>query len=223
MSVLELDGAPFRVTLDALPDAPGLSRQFLTQLLDLWGIKGETADDVLVMVSELVTNAVQATGRIGGPSVPQRDETVPVVFVTARATWHGLHVEVWDSSPEKLPQLRDADEDAESGRGLFLVEAMATRWGCYPASQRPHQAPGKVTWFYLEHSARPEPRPARRTQTPTLPSRANRQTSPGTPRAPIPTRSAAPVLTPRGVADRQTLERVLIALFNLRTSQPQCA
>jgi anti-sigma regulatory factor (Ser/Thr protein kinase) len=191
MSVLDLDGATFRVSLDALPTAPGVARYFLTQLLDLWGIKSDAADDALVMLSELVTNALQATGRAAGPTVPRRDETVPVVFVTARATWHGLHVEIWDSCPNKLPQLGKAADDAESGRGLFLVESLATRWGCYAASQRPRQAPGKVTWFYLEHPTRPQPRAAQRPQTPTLPRRTGHRESPGPPRAPIhPTRRA---------------------------------
>lgn len=183
MSVLDLDGATFRVSLDALPDAPGLAREFLTQLLDLWGIKAEPANDALVALSELVTNAVQVTGRIAGPTVPQPDETVPIVFVTARATWHGLHVEVWDSSPNHLPEIRHLnDPNTESGRGLFIVENLATRWGCYPATQRPGQAPGRSPGSTSSFRPNPSPGPRFRPSAPN--PRPRSRTAPSGPTPP---------------------------------------
>lgn len=47
----------------------------------------------------------------------------------------------WDASPQP-PALTDADDDAESGRGLFLVLAFSERWGTYWAPQ----TDGKVVW-----------------------------------------------------------------------------
>lgn len=35
-----------------------------------------------------------------------------------------------DEEPSLLPELSHAGEEDESGRGLFLVEAVADRWGC---------------------------------------------------------------------------------------------
>jgi hypothetical protein len=42
-----------------------------------------------------------------------------------------------------LPVLQESSPTAESGRGLSLVDALATRWGIDPAS------PGKSVWFEL--------------------------------------------------------------------------
>lgn len=48
---------------------------------------------------------------------------------------------VWDANSQP-PALTDADEYAESGRGLFLVQAFSERWGTYPTPQ----IGGKVAW-----------------------------------------------------------------------------
>ncbi len=83
------------------------------------------ADDLAVVVSELVTNAV----RYGSPPVRLQidltDEAVTVV--------------VEDGSPGR-PTARQAAEDAEGGRGLWLVEALSGDSGV-----RPHP-PGKAVW-----------------------------------------------------------------------------
>lgn len=85
-------------------------------------------DDVLLVSSELVTNAVRATGSVA---------------VQLRIAGPSLYVEVWDGVPG-VPEVRPLDGDAEGGRGLRLVEALATRWGvCRP------QAGGKVVWAEL--------------------------------------------------------------------------
>ena len=54
-----------------------------------------------------------------------------------------LRVEVIDGS-ERPPDLRVATPDAESGRGLFIVQALADRWG-----HEVVETGGKTVWFEL--------------------------------------------------------------------------
>ncbi len=51
-------------------------------------------------------------------------------------------VEVFDSDM-RLPRIRSAGETDEGGRGLYLVDQLATRWGARPTSD------GKAVWFEL--------------------------------------------------------------------------
>jgi hypothetical protein len=62
--------------------------------------------------------------------------------VAVRWTGERLRVEVTDVDPT-LVHLSQAGVLDESGRGLFLVDALATRWGSQPC------AAGKITWFEL--------------------------------------------------------------------------
>ena len=55
-------------------------------------------------------------------------------------------VEVFDPDL-RLPRIRTAGETDEGGRGLYLVEQLATRWGSRPTPE------GKAVWFELPRSA----------------------------------------------------------------------
>ncbi|MFI1866434.1 ATP-binding protein [Streptomyces jumonjinensis] len=70
--------------------------------------------EALLIVSELVTNAIQHGD---GP-----------VRLRVEHHAHELRIEVTDGSPT-MPVLREAGDDDESGRGLVLVAAMAEEWG----------------------------------------------------------------------------------------------
>jgi anti-sigma regulatory factor (Ser/Thr protein kinase) len=91
-----------------------------------WGL-AELVSDVLVIVSELYTNAV----RYG----------VPPITLRLRLTGRCLCGEVSDFGVIFVPTLRTASDDAESGRGLQIVAALATGWGVDP------QPIGKAVWF----------------------------------------------------------------------------
>jgi serine phosphatase RsbU (regulator of sigma subunit)/anti-sigma regulatory factor (Ser/Thr protein kinase) len=82
-------------------------------------------DDTLVVITELVHNAVRHTGE-GGELV-----------ITRRAD--GVLVEVSDRSPDQ-PQPLPPDRRRVGGRGLLLVAALAAEWASRPA------ATGKVVW-----------------------------------------------------------------------------
>ena len=187
MTVLTIDPRiKFRCSLAAIPTAPSLARQFLTQLLDLWGVDPDTTYSALVVISELVTNSIRHSGRAMGPSTLRRGEVPQLVGISAQVAVDRLYVEVWDGS-EKLPTPKDAADDAEEGRGLWIVANLATRWGAHPAVLR-HVA-GKVTWFEFTLPTPPQPRSARPASEPAAESE-------GQP-APIPAQARPTTTLPR--------------------------
>ncbi|TCR26306.1 PAS domain S-box-containing protein [Streptomyces sp. BK205] len=127
----QLPAAPLATAttdLPATPESVPAGRDFLGKALSTWYCAG-AADDALLLLSEILTNAVQhAQGPIG-------------VHVCRTDT--DLTVEISDRSPQ-LPQPRVAAEDEESGRGLLLVRALADDWGVRPMDH------GKTTWFSLK-------------------------------------------------------------------------
>jgi anti-sigma regulatory factor (Ser/Thr protein kinase) len=100
-----------------------LARLLTVQQLAAWGVPygSESSDVAAAVVSELAANAA-LHGR-----VPGRDFELRLALRTDRT----LCIEVSDTRPER-PQAPPAGcpaLDAESGRGLFLVQALALRWG----------------------------------------------------------------------------------------------
>ncbi|MFE2874744.1 SpoIIE family protein phosphatase [Streptomyces roseus] len=112
--------------LDPEETAPGRARRFARRALTRWGLE-ELQDSLELLVSEVVTNAVRYAER-------------PVTLRLLRTDV--LRCEVGDDSPQ-LPRQRRARETDEGGRGLFLVNRMARRWGATRLSS------GKVVWFEL--------------------------------------------------------------------------
>ena len=84
-------------------------------------------DPAELIVSELVTNSVQATADKDGR--PRYGETgLPVVHLRLASDHARVLIEVWDSVP-RAPAARRAGPDEEGGRGLALVEALSDHWG----------------------------------------------------------------------------------------------
>ncbi|WP_267244040.1 ATP-binding protein [Streptomyces sp. PR69] len=137
--------------LAAVGTAAGVARMFVRHHLTYLGLSEHVADGELV-VSELVTNAVEATG-IADPAVKLHDiQAEHLVALQLRVVDTRLFIEVWDRSVEE-PVRKDAGDDAEGGRGLVLVEALAQRWGvAHPP------AGGKVVWAELVIGKAPAPR-----------------------------------------------------------------
>ncbi|WP_146099622.1 ATP-binding SpoIIE family protein phosphatase [Kineococcus xinjiangensis] len=95
------------------PASVGAARQFVTDVLQAWSADA-VADEAEILTSEIVTNAVL--------------HTTEGVEVTVEQLPGALRVEVADASV-RMPQLREAGEDAMTGRGLHIVDVLARRWG----------------------------------------------------------------------------------------------
>ena len=93
----------------------------------------ECADAVVLMTSELVTNALRHGS---GP-----------VRLACDAGQVSVRVEVGDDD-RQWPRMRYVDDESENGRGMVIVDALASAWGVADA---PHG--GKIVWF--EVPARP--------------------------------------------------------------------
>ncbi|MEU9581983.1 ATP-binding protein [Streptomyces werraensis] len=136
----------FTLRFSSTPRGARLARRLCGERLDAWGIPyGSDAHDVLsLLVSELATNAV-THGHVAG-----RDFRVHLLAVSTPDTNAlTIRVEVTDTRGDRLPEPPAipagepaADSARTGGRGLFLVEALADRWGCVA---RP-DGPGKTVW-----------------------------------------------------------------------------
>ncbi|MFE4666449.1 SpoIIE family protein phosphatase [Streptomyces sp. NPDC056716] len=109
-------------------------RHYLHELLPGWGLAG-LQDELELLLTEVVTNALV-----------HADSDVDVRL---REYPDHLRVEVRDSDPRPPLLVADlgpgatGDAEAESGRGMLIVDALASAWGSSPAGR------GKTTWFEL--------------------------------------------------------------------------
>ncbi|MFI1353982.1 SpoIIE family protein phosphatase [Streptomyces sp. NPDC020898] len=115
--------------LDPEDAAPGRARRLARRALSRWGLEDLT-DSVELLVSEVVTNAVRYASR-------------PITLRLLRTDV--LRCEVGDDVPQ-LPRLRQARATDEGGRGLYLVNRLARRWGATRLST------GKVVWFEVNRT-----------------------------------------------------------------------
>jgi two-component sensor histidine kinase len=136
--------ATFELTPE--PGAPRHARRLLAELLTAWRFDAGRRDDVMVLVTEVISNAVDHAGGEDGGDV------VLALDVTASDTW--LRVALADGSTIR-PIVREINRTAPRGRGMQLVAALADRWG-----SEDHQG-GKRVWFELgaEPSAASSPTP----------------------------------------------------------------
>jgi anti-anti-sigma regulatory factor/anti-sigma regulatory factor (Ser/Thr protein kinase) len=130
-SALEAVPAPRRFTrrLAASPSVAGpAARATVVAACEAWRL-GHLTDRAELLVTELVSNAILHA------------KTEMELMVALREPF--LHISVTDSSSAP-PRLMSADSaEAVGGRGLILVEALATRWGFLPTRE------GKVVWSML--------------------------------------------------------------------------
>ena len=117
--------------LGALPGAAPSARLHARQIVWEWALTPLT-EAVEQVVAELVTNSVAAARAM---------PLVQPVCLWLLSDARDVLVLVWDASPQS-PALAEPDEQAESGRGLCLVQAFSERWGSYATPQ----TGGKVVW-----------------------------------------------------------------------------
>jgi len=119
------------------------SRDFTIATVNRWGA-AERCDDIAVVVSELLTNALRHALPDAG-RVPPRGSVRLALLQPGRS----VICAVADPSP-KSPAPRQSGVLCEGGRGLHVIGALADIWGCTPPSHA-----GKVVWalFSLKHPA----------------------------------------------------------------------
>lgn len=121
-----------------LPDAVMHARRFTARTLRDWSV-AEESDVVLLVVSELVTNAVA--------------HTTGEVRLGLTLTGDRLRIAVNDASPRTPVKAESVDWEETGGRGLLLVAAMSAAWGSVPLSG------GKQVWCDIALPPRDEPAP----------------------------------------------------------------
>ena len=125
--------------LPARYEAVREARQCTRGTLNKWNV-GDCFDDLCLVVSELVTNALRHALPSDTPRAPEQDP--PVRLHLAR--WTGrLLCAVRDPSQDSPVARHSDDFSAESGRGLFLVDSFADSWGWHPLAGT---LSGKVVW-----------------------------------------------------------------------------
>jgi anti-sigma regulatory factor (Ser/Thr protein kinase) len=122
--------------LAALPTAVGCARKYARAVAMEFGLSA-IADDVELIVSELVTNAVRASDYL-------RDNNVatPIVRLWLASDLQCMLIRVWDANSQ-MPVRKDAGADDDSGRGLMLVDALSSEWGAHSKTN------GKVIWVLV--------------------------------------------------------------------------
>ncbi|KDQ70599.1 hypothetical protein DT87_26395 [Streptomyces sp. NTK 937] len=122
------------------PRGARLARLLVGERLDAWGLpyRSPAHDTFSLITGELCANAVQHG------LVPGRDFRVRLTL-----TAEVIRIEVTDTRTERRPagtrRPSSPPPDSETGRGLLLVEHLATRWGVTPRTG----APGKTIWAEL--------------------------------------------------------------------------
>ncbi|TGN76476.1 ATP-binding protein [Streptomyces bauhiniae] len=117
-------------TLPRAPESAMTARRLVRAALSTWGLN-DLMDDTLLIVSELVANAVRHA---------RRDS---IRVVVERRTPRRVRAAVADFSLDR-PEPSPPTVDAEDGRGLFLVMTLAMNWGT------DERRWGKVVWAELE-------------------------------------------------------------------------
>lgn len=139
MTAQRLDAKPVLDKLEVLhragmdlrdaSDVPARARQFVRASLEQWGVTNDCIDTVLLLTSEVVTNALC--------------HAAPPLHLALTHGSFGVNVDVSDSSL-RPPEAARPDFDHEGGRGLWLVETLATSWGVTLTDEL------KSVWFTLE-------------------------------------------------------------------------
>jgi hypothetical protein len=123
-------------------DSVRVARDFATATLQRWGV-ADRREDIVIVVSELVTNALRHTVPCPGAVWPRWPVRLGLL---QPGPW--VLCAVSDPSDE-VPTPREPGWSDETGRGLHVVESLCDEWGC----TAPGSA-GKVVWATFATSPR---------------------------------------------------------------------
>jgi hypothetical protein len=202
---VSVQGVQVQLTIESDPAEVGRARRWARARLVGSGVARndeQLTETVVLLVSELVTNAVVHTGSpavlsmsFPGPPGPEGEGAAREADVAAGGGGCALRVEVVDVS-RTAPAPRHAKGEDTGGRGLELVSGLADRWGWH------HDGEGKRVWCEFDRvrgEAAAEPPSARAQgfgatagQVPPPP----RTAPPSGPPVPAPPSRTAPALRP---------------------------
>jgi Histidine kinase-like ATPase domain len=145
-------GSYTRADLGPEPAAAAQARRLTRDTLARWDMPHLT-EDAEAVASELAANAIKA-------ATPPRG-TLPAIIFAIHHRPGELRIIVWDNGPG-YPARADAGPDAETGRGLAIVDTLSgQKWGWWPTPR----SGGKVVWAALPAPAvapaRDDPGPQR--------------------------------------------------------------
>ena len=120
------------IDLPATTMAPSAARRVTKTLLALWGLT-DLCEDAELIVTELLTNALQHAPGRGFLQLALKGET------------DGVVIGVPDTSPA-IPLIRTFAPALDDGRGMRLIEQIATEWGAEPYQD------GKLVWARLQRA-----------------------------------------------------------------------
>lgn len=110
------------------------ARHETSAALTAWGMT-DLAPDAILVVSEMVTNALNAVWKNG--------TFLPVLMRLRSDDGVWLIIETWDAAVDEVPSFREHLPDAENGRGLEIITSLSHSFGyCYERN-------GKVVWSVL--------------------------------------------------------------------------
>jgi len=173
MAILVVKSSPSELasterTFPAEPIMVSEARRLAAQTFRSWGMDAEQTELACLLISEVVTNAVLHASVTPSPGRDLDIDIGPLLMpapvpapaagagagrgrarefaVRLRRGTSAVWAEVFDPDL-RLPRIRTAGVNDEGGRGLYLVEQLATRWGSRPTSD------GKAVWFEIPRSA----------------------------------------------------------------------
>ena len=126
---------PLEMALSRNVEAPGVARAAVAELCRDVGVNGSLRQTLVLLVSEVVSNAVLHSS---GPADAS-------IGLTAAIGEEAVRVTVTDAGDGFTPGRRDPSR-ADGGYGLYLVEKAATRWGVDPS-------PSTSVWFEIQLNA----------------------------------------------------------------------
>jgi anti-sigma regulatory factor (Ser/Thr protein kinase) len=133
------------LALVALPTSPFWARRYTRSFLNAChGISENTAETAELLVSELVTNAVRFSGAPARTLRYSEHANASLISLSLRHFRDGLLIEVFDTDNDP-PTRSQADDYAENGRGLMLVDALSKEWSYFFPPDG-----GKVVYCFLE-------------------------------------------------------------------------
>ncbi|MCG7529309.1 ATP-binding protein [Streptomyces sp. OfavH-34-F] len=122
--------------LPAHPESVAAARRLTKARLGEWHAGGDTREAAVLIVSELVTNAVVHTASAR-------------VLCELRCLEGRLRVSVQDQGHQPGGPCLGRGADDEHGRGLLLVDSLATAWGSRDAGD----GSGRIVWAELPHGS----------------------------------------------------------------------